>query len=107
MEIAEIIAIVSIVLFYSGLLIGLWVKINVKLKELEIMIINNKQTFNDHVSWGENENDKNREKITNLSNDNKEEHKEMIKTMNLILSKLTDFQIDIVGKCAYYHDKDK
>ena len=98
MNSGEIIAIIGMVLIYSGALVSFWVRLNVKLKELELMIQNNNKLFNDHVEWDNKENERHVENISNLRNDNKGEHKEMMKSMTLILEKLTDFQIEMVGK---------
>ena len=94
----EYIAIVSLILLYGGLMIGFWVKINVKLKELEIMVRNNYKQFKDHQNWVDRESIRLDKRIDTLLEENKVEHKEMLIKMDNLLVGFNDFKVYVTGK---------
>jgi len=94
----EYIAIVSLILLYGGLMIGFWVKINVKLKELEIMVRNNYKQFKDHQNWVDRESIRLDKRIDTLLEENKVEHKEILIKMDNLLVGFNDFKVYVTGK---------
>jgi len=94
----EYIAIVSLILLYGGLMIGFWVKINVKLKELEIMVRNNYKQFKDHQNCVDRESIRLDKRIDTLLEENKVEHKEILIKMDNLLEGFNDFKVYVTGK---------
>ena len=79
-------------------MIGFWVKINVKLKELEIMVRNNYKQFKDHQNWVDRESIRLDKRIDTLLEENKVEHKEILIKMDNLLEGFNDFKVYVTGK---------
>jgi len=94
----EIIALISLALVYGGAIIGFWIKIRVKLTELDMKIENNKNEFDSFRLRSIEERDRIDDKIDSLLEENKQEHKEISIKQDLLLKTLNDFKIEILKK---------
>ena len=93
MTIGEWIAIIGLALIYGSTIIGFWMKLKVKIAELEFKIKNTDNRVTDHIRWGENEQKKNIEKFGELQLLSKENFKTLSDKMDLIIEKFSKFQI--------------
>jgi len=97
MSITEWIAIISLCLIYGSAIIGFWMKLNVKISELEYKIKNTDNRVTDHIRWGEAEQSKNEVKFNEIQQDLKETYK--------ILGNKMDTMIENFGKFQVYVEK--
>jgi hypothetical protein len=102
MSVVEYITLLSLLLLYSGGIIGIYVKMNVKLKELEIMINRNYENYEKHLIDTEKKFEQTNKRFDIIKNDNKKEHKEILVKVETLLEKLNNFQIDMVGKFSSF-----
>jgi len=102
MSIGEIIALVGLIMAnITALIISYnkttsWVK--VKLKELDMKIEANKTEYDNHVRWGEDQQNRNLDRFNMVETDNKLEHKEIMVKMDTIINQLNKFMLEIIGK---------
>jgi hypothetical protein len=115
MEIGEILTLVAMIILWAGALIGQFVWIKVKLKELsmltdsnktelEMMIEDNEENLEAHIYWGKDQQMRNEIRFKELINENKEEHKEMNAKMDTLLQGFNDLRVYIEVKDR--NDKD-
>jgi len=89
----EWIALIGLVMFWTASVITFWVKIKIKLTELDIKINNNYKQFEECKTSGKLENAKLDERIDLLCEDNKLEHKDLGNKMDRLLAGFNDFKL--------------
>jgi len=89
----EWIALIGLVMFWTASIITFWVKIKIKLTELDIKINNNYKQFEECKTSGKLENVKLDERIDLLCEDNKLEHKDLGNKMDKLLTSFYDFKL--------------
>ena len=100
MDISSWIALAGLIVLWASSLVIFFVKIKIKLNELEIMICNNHNQFKDHQTWGDRESLRLEKRIDNLLEENKIEHKEILFKMDNMLVVLNKFKLEIIEKIA-------
>lgn len=90
MEIAEILTIVGLVLLYGGALLTAYVNIRVKIKELDVKILNLQKEFDGNKEKVEND-------IQRLEDKNSIEHETIMKKIDILIEKIVDIRVQ-VGK---------
>ena len=90
---AEWITLVGLIMFWVIAAIGLWTKFKIQLTkiDLEMKTINNK--IDEHIKWGQNKQLKNEDKFDNISQESKENYKDLILKIDSLIDKTTSFMI--------------
>ncbi len=83
----EWIALSTLLLIYGTAIISFWIKIKVKIKELEIKINNQEERLNDYVK-----------DCSIITLNNKEDHKEIMVKMDILLQTFNDFRVYVEQK---------
>jgi hypothetical protein len=93
MEPTLIISIVSFILIWGSSLITLWVKLKVKLAEIDLKMEQNYIEFKEHCRWGQEEQRKNELKFEKVSVEVKESNKELMFKIDYLIEKLNNLAI--------------
>ena len=93
MSITEWIGIISLCLIYGSAIIGFWMKLNVKISELEYKIKNTDNRVTDHIRWGEAEQSKNELRFNEIQQESKENFKTLSDKMDTMIESFNSFQI--------------
>lgn len=89
------IALAAILLVWLGSIITLWIKINIKMAELEIKINNTGEKLLAHEKWGEAQQQANERKLEYIQCELKENAKETNNKLDKILEYLNNFKIEV------------
>lgn len=93
MNTSDIISLVALTLFWIGSLLGFWIRIRIKLTELELKMNNNHKQFEQHVTDSNIEKMKINERVDGMVKENKLEHKELSIKMDRLLQGFNDFKL--------------
>jgi hypothetical protein len=99
----------GLIVLWVGVIIGQFIWIKVKLKELEMMIINNKTSCDSdcasneekleaHIMWGKDQQMRNEIRFKELIRENKEDHKDMMNKIDTMLVGFNDLRVYIEKK---------
>jgi len=94
-SVSDVIAIASLLLINITAIIISWKNTQVKLKEIDVRMENIKLDLSHHIEWGMGEQINNLKKFKEIETDNKIEHKEILVKMDVLLEKLTSFQLEV------------
>jgi len=83
----EWIALSTLLLIYGTAIISFWIKIKVKIKELDIKINNQEERLNDYVK-----------DCSIITLNNKEDHKEIMVKMDVLLQSFNNFRVYVERK---------
>ena len=95
MSIIEWIEVTILLLVWLGSLITVWVKINIKLAELEIKINGTTEKLISHEKWGMAQQELNERKMHSIECDLRDNYKELNFKLDKILEYLNDFKIEV------------
>jgi len=90
---AEWISLISVIVLWIGTLITVWVKIRIKLTELDMKINNNSVRLKEHITWGENQQQNNINKFDSITDEMKDNFKELSGKIDILIEKFSDFKI--------------
>lgn len=88
-----IISIISFVLIWGSSLVTLWVKTKVKLAELDLKMEQHYIEFKEHCRWGQEQQAKNEQKFEHITDEMKENHKELLLKIDYLIEKLNNLAI--------------
>lgn len=100
MDISTWISIISLVLLYVGGLVSLWIKLNIKIAEINTKAESRYLEFKEHCRWGEEQQKKNEHKFEALSDDIRQNQKEMLAKLDTIQEKLNQLAIYVERNVA-------
>lgn len=89
---------IGLLVIWVSSLIGFWIKVNVKLKELDMKCDTNTVDLDKHISWGEKEQVKNQEQFRTLIQENKNDHKDLVNKLDNLIEKFGDLRVYIESK---------
>lgn len=93
MTTSVIISLVSLFLVWGSALIALWIKLNVRLAEIEIKQEQRYMEFKEHCRWGQEQQAKNENKFEHISAEVKESHKELLSKVDYLIEKLNNLAV--------------
>jgi hypothetical protein len=95
MDVGNWIALGALVLFWLGTLITLYIKINMKMAEIDMKIKNTSDDLAAHKKWGLTIQKFNEDKFAELQKTSKEEHKELNGKLDIVIQTLNDFKLEV------------
>ena len=100
MGIPEIIAIISLVLFWSGSLVIAWIKLNVELAEIDTKAEQRYAEFKEHCRWGQEEQKRNELKFEKSGIKMDDNHKEMLRKVDYLIEKINELSVYVERTAA-------
>jgi len=94
----EYIALIGLIMFWIITLITFWVRIKINLAELDIKIKNVDKKLDAHIAWGLGEFLKNEQKFTTIASDLKDNYKELVNKIDILIDKFADFRVYLEKK---------
>ncbi len=89
----EWIALAGLIIFWLTTMITFWIKIKIKLTEVELQITNTNSRLSEHISWGEKEQIKNLQKFQHIDKDLKENQHQILSKIDTLIKDFGDFRV--------------